>query len=482
MNKIYIKIEHTMAWDESSKDYFTFNDTDCHTCGKPKAECCCQDCNPCAKKERECCVPNIVADWDCIKVETDSEWVIHLSTRCNPQITSEDKSVTVKLDESWDVDVWDLSVKDMNNFVWACAADKHPSTLDEKIVWVSPITVTPVCSDNGQIEIGIDLSEIETDNNKVSVSNWCPEWYLKDVLIANSSYVDLQKQWCKYVLIDKNNQSHYYAKLVLRKAHIWWNIPKDSEWETEEWLWQKAPVYWMPVRSWTSDIEAPSSLRSWLEFYNWTNEDPRDWWIKITKKWLYQVWFTWSAEFNYWIHAFRIQMYRRPAAGQGQKKYTICESRYSGPLGWEPFTYWFWSIDLNYVRNVTLESGRTVDYVDRASYSKKLDFPLLSNKTEEEWIIHERPHSQSLWAIMDRVPVTANTIVELDVGDMIYIWMKASTTIQVPWEWWDYLDKLDSNSECRIWHRVLLWHDFNQSDNGWEAWFSFYANLIHPLV
>ena len=454
---------------------------ECQEAGECTWKCGCQsECNPCAEK-KECCVPNIVADWDCIDVVTDDKGVIHLSTRCNPNIISSDNSVDITVDRSWDIDVWDLKVTDNDNLVGACWNDKNPWTLDEKIVWVDAITVTPVCSNNGKIEIWIDESQLHYDNNKVAVASWCSSKYLSDALKVESKYIKAVQSWCSMILTDNESAPMYYAKLVLKKAHIWWNIDKDSVGVEEEWLWQKAPVDWMPVRAWFEDLEAPSSLRSWLEFYNWTNENPWNGWIKITKRWLYQVWFTWSAEFNYWIHAFRIQMYRRPARWQGQKKYTICESRYSGPLWFEPFTYWFWSIDLNYVRNVTLESGRTVDYVDKASYSKKLDFPLLSDKTEEEWIIQERPHSQSLWAVMDRVPVTANTIVELEVWDMIYIGMKASTTVWVWWEGWDFLDKLDPNSPCRIWHLVLLWHDENKSDNGWEAWFSFYTNLIHPF-
>ena len=485
-NKIYIKIEHTMAWDESSKDYFTFNDTDCHTCGKPKAECCCQDCNPCAKKERECCVPNIVPDWDCIKVETDSEWVIHLSTRCNPKITSEDKSVTVKLDESWDVDVWDLSVKDMNNFVWACAADKHPSTLDEKIVWVSPITVTPVCSDNGQIEIGIDLSDIETDNNKVAVDNWCREWYLYDVLKSSSSYVELQKQWCTYVLVDKENQSHYYAKLVLKNNHIVnvnsWN--NDFE---EKYLGEKSDISWNKVW-WEWTINVRSSLLSWLKFVNWTPWNPWLWKIAITRKWLYQVWFSWSAEFSYWVHAFRIQLYRDPEEGRDPETWesvarnTIVESRYSWPIWYQPWqniVWSWWDINFSYVSWVSTTTEGTVRNVSHNTYSKKLDYPLISDKTEVWGMIQQQVYSQSLWASFDRVTVTWNTIVELDVWDWIYVWLKVST--EVDHTWWEFLNKVTAD-RFKNWQLALLWVDAWQSDNGWEAWFSFYANLIHPLV
>lgn len=453
--------------------------SECQECGKPIAECSCQECSPCKQKERECCVPNIVADWDCITVETDSEWVIHLNTRCNPRIISRDNSVKVTLDDSWDIDIWNLEVEDSDHLVGACWNDKNPSTLDEKIVWVGPIIVTPVCSDNGRIEIGLDESQLSFDDKKVAIRNWCPSKYLSEALRVESQYIKMVENDCGLLITDNRDGNWlYYAKLVLAEDHIWWNITKDNNGVWEEWLGQKAPVKWMPVSSWFLDLTRPSSLRSWLQFLNWTNENPWNWWIKITKRWLYQVWFTWSCEFNYWIHAFRVQMYRIPGIDTS-KRYTITESRYSGPLWYEPFREWFWNIEFNYVRNVTLETGRTVDYVDRASYLKKLDFPLVSDKTEAEWITYDGARSQSLWAVMDRVPVTANTIVELDTNDLIYIWLKANTQVQVPWEWWDYLAKVDD--KYRWWHLALLWIDTNNSDNGWESWFSFYANLIHPF-
>lgn len=458
--------------------------SECQECGRPIADCSCQECNPCKQKERECCVPNIVADWDCITVETDSEWVIHLNTRCNPRIISRDGSVDVTLDDTWDVDVWNLQVEDSDRLVAACWNDQNPSTLDEKIVWVGPIIVTPVCSNNGRIEIGLDESQLSSDDKKVAIRSWCPSKYLSEALRVESQYIKMVENDCGLLITDNRDGNWlYYAKLVLAKDHIWWNIPADNNWIAEKYLWQKAPVEWMPVKSWFLDLYAPSSLRSWLGFYWWTNDNPWYWWIKITKRWLYQVWFTWSAEFNYWVHAFRVQLYRLPWTTlidwDSDTYYTICESRYSGPLWYEPFREWFWNINLNYVSNINLRDDDTVSSYSKSDYLKKLDFPLVSDKTEAEWIYRDWARSQSLWAVLDRVTVTGNTIVELDVNDCIRVWCKVNTQVQVAWEWWDYLAQVPA--KYRWWHFALLWIDTTASDNWWEAWFSFYANLIHPF-
>lgn len=454
--------------------------SECRECGKPIADCSCQECNPCKEKERECCVPNIVPDWDCIKVEIDSEWVIHLSTRCNPQIVSRNGSVDVTLDDSWDVDVWNLEVDDSDRLVAACWNDLHPSTLDEKIVWISPITVTPVCSNNGRIEIWLDKSKLSFDDKKVAVSNWCNWWYLSDVLKVSSKYVRAVQNWCEMVITDNDDGKLYYAKLVLAYDHILWNLECRKKPYWEEFLWQlNNDIQWRPVRQWSTEISAPTSLLNWLEFENWTPSDPWLWQIKITKKGLYQVWFTWSAEFSYWIHAFRVQMYRAPAKDR-KKRHTITESRYSGPLWYQPWqdvAWWFWNVWTTYVSNVSITEEGTVRNVTKSTYNKKFDFPLLSDMTEVEWLYHQPVYSQSLWIVMDRVTVTWNTIVELDVGDLVYIWLKISTDLDHTW--WDYLD--DVPWRFKQWHFALLWMYDTDSDNGWEAWFSFYANLIHPL-
>ena len=459
--KIYIKIEHNMTcwcWEHIE-------------CWCPE----CTQCNPCAEK-KECCVPNIVADWDCINVETDSDWVIHLSTRCNPIIKSTDGSVNVSLDESWDVDVWDLEVIDNDHLVGACWNDKHPSTLDEKLEWVDWITVTPVCSDNWKVQIGIDTSQIHFDNDMVSVERGCSPRYLNEAIVVNSKYIRKDVKNCQIVLSDNESPALYYAKLVLAYDHIrevWWGLV----WAWEEWLWQKAPVEWFPVAD-ASRHTVPVSMLSWLKFKDWTPSNPWLWQIEITKKWVYQVWFTWSAEFSYWIHAFRVQLYKVPNATS--KRHTIIESRYSGPLWYQPWqeiAWGIWNIDATYVSNVNLRDGGTVSSVNKNTLSKKIDFPLLSDKTEAEWLYQEQVYSQSLWAVMDRVTVSWNTIVELDVWDLLYVWLKVSTSIDhtgwdILWKVWD---------KFKTWHFALLGIVTEDSDNGNEAWFNFYANLIHSL-
>ena len=78
---------------------------------------------------------------------------------------------------------------------------------------------------------------------------------------------------------------------------------------------------------------------------------------------------------------------------------------------------------------------------------------------------------------MDRVTVSGNTIVELDVWDLLYVWLKVSTSIDhTGWDiLWKVWDRFKSG------HFALLGIVTEDSDNGNEAWFNFYANLIHSL-
>lgn len=469
-NIIYIKIEYNMTCNE------------CSECNEKYDWAVsivweCWGCSDCWKK-KECCTPNIVADWECITVTEDEDWVIHINTRCNPEIISSDWTVNVDVDRSWSVDVWDLSVKDSDKKVWACDADKNPWTLDQKLVWVNGITITPICSDNGKVQIWFDHSTIDCEDKKVAVAEWCTPDYLWNLIQVQSSRLEKSVNNCRVVIKDKEEPA-YYAKLVLADNHVT-TFPTwiaDERW-WEPFLWALSPAFWKPARQswWTIDVR--NSLLRWLKFVDWTASAPWKWWIEITKKWLYQVWFTWSAEFSYWVHAFRVQLYRSPAANHDAYN-TIVESRYSWPLGYEPWqaVAWEWgNIKFDYVSNVSWWGWDSVPSVTHSHYEKHIDYPLIWEKTEVEWQAWIG-YSASIWAILDRVTVTWNTIVECDVWDYLFVWLKVSTSITHSW---DMMKNIPA--QFLTGHFALLWADVESWDNWPEAWFSYYANLVHPIL
>ena len=469
--KIYIKIEHIMTcWCNECPECQEENEWkvsivwECWGCWE---ECC---------EKKECCVPNIVADWDCINVRTDDKGVIHLSTRCNPIITSSDNTVDVTLDDTWDVDVWDLKVDDKDHYVSACDTDENPWTLDEKIVWTNGITVTPLCA-QGKVQIGFDHSTIHCDDKKVAVSEWCTPDYLWNLIDVQSSRLEKSVNNCRVIIRDKE-ETAYYAKLVLAANHIL-TVPAWTVWFWESYMWANSAVSWKPARQSWGTVDVRNSLLNWLEFHNGTPANPWNGFIKITKRWLYQVWFTWSAEFSYWVHAFRVQLYRIPAVNP-QAYNTIVESRYSWPLGYEPWQaviQWAWDIKLDsYVTDVSVRSDDTVKQVYKSSYEKKIDYPLIWEKTEVEWQAWIW-YSASLWAVMDRVTVTWNTIVELDVWDIMWVWLKVSTSITHSW---DIMGSVPA--QFLTGHFAILGADVESWDNWPEAWFSYYANLVHPIL
>lgn len=397
----------------------------------------CWGCYDCAPK-KECCTPNIIW-WDCITVTEDDAWVITISTECNPEILSSDGTVTVTKTHD-DIDHWDLSVADSDHLVWACDADKTPSTLDQKLIWTDGITITPICSDNWKIQIWFDHSTINCIDNKVAADSWCNPWYLWDIISINSSLIQWGVNWCNYVITDKEQPS-YYAKIYL-KTTITESLPK-----------------------WAVGSFDFKSQSFWTDYVHWLTTS--DWFIWITKKWLYNVWFSWSLECWAWVHWIRIQLY----AWTWSNKRTIIESRYSWPVWLQPFEFpWY---DLNYVSDVRVywwaESSASAN-VSKKEF--KIDAPIITEKTDVQWVSWK---SASLWAYISRMPVWGSTIMELSPWDTIYLWAKLQTEIDYSW---DLLAKAGITS----WVFSLLARNDNEVNSWWECWLTIYADLIHPLV
>lgn len=436
-----------------------------------------EDCNTncCWKSCSDNCWINIQSTNDCLVVDTSECGVIKLTAECpKPTYVKAGDNVTVRdvvpPDDCY-IDWWDCwvdgwwEVSALDEKVKACSGDTTPGYLNQKLqewYWINIDEVGCDGDTNSKLRISIDESALPV----------CPS--IPDIeIIDNSNLINATANGHRITITDADMKA-YYAKLVLKENHII-SFPTGTldAW-VEKYLWALTPVEWMPTRESWWQLEARNSLRKNLEFFQGTDDDPWYWWIRITKKWLYQVGFSWSAEFSYWVHAFRVQLYKIPQ-GNFNKRNTIVESRYSWPLGYEPrqpVMWWAWNI--RYVSSVSWWSWESAPSVSYSEYH--IDYPLIGEKTEVEWQ-HGIWYSASLWAVMDRVTATGNTIVELDYWDVLCIWLKVNTTITHSWSMMANIPAAFLTG-----HFALLGIDQGESDNWWEAWFSFYANLIHPIL
>lgn len=416
----------------------------------------------CWKKCNDNCWINIQSTNDCLEVDTSECGVVKITSHCPPIVTAWD-NIKVDVEDCWQPNCslnYIVSAQCEDEKVKVCNWDSTSWYLKDKIQAWTWIKISSIGCDWSDSKLKISIDE--------NILPDCPE--PPDLIIHNqSSVINVSQTWWydHVVTITDKDSKPYYAKLVLADNHIW-TIPAWIVWDWEEYLWQRTAVSWKPVRSSWQSFDVRSSLRKNLEFFQWTDDDPGLWWIRITKKWLYQVWFTWSAEFSYGVHAFRVQLYKIPQ-WQASKKNTIVESRYSGPLGYEP-----WQPVLNGAWNIRYVSWITSNW-DPIYSEYHIDYPLVGEMTEVEWQAWTW-FSASLWAVMDRVTTTWNTIVELDVWDVLRVWIKVSSSIRHSW---DMLKNIPAN--FLTWHFALLWADVESWDNWPEAWFSFYANLIHPI-
>lgn len=391
----------------------------------------CNNCNPCNECEsscKECCNPNIQW-WGCVEVDVSEEGVIKISAPCPTEVTSDDWTVTVVQKEPHEgySRRFDLSVPDNDKKVWACEWDTNPWSLWEKLETEWAIKKSLVnCPWNWKVKLRIDEDELNIPNNQVAVSAWCTPWYLRDVLISNSKYVELvETSWCRLAIRDK--EWGIVCWKITMQDNVKWSVA---------WWWSDWTTYYIAWSEW-------QWLKRWVfavDFlYNMELAD-NDNGLKIAQDWIYEVWFRCSLEASFWIHAVRWWLYVLRKDGWYQ---VICESRFSGPVWVPPFELWHWQEWFN------------------ALY--------MNEWTETSWVNWQ---SASLWAVLDRMPCEWTTRVVLHKWDILFLGMKWQARTQyTSWETisWDAI----------WWEIAMLWAVGNQA---WDdIWAQIWADLRYYL-
>lgn len=417
---------------------------DADECSGPCWGCCSSKCN-------DNCGINIQSTNECLTVDTSECGVVKLTSHCPPIVTAWE-NVTVDVEDcnqEWCSLNYIVSAQCKDEKVKACPWDSTPWTLIDKIKWEWAIEIDTENCDWWDASLVISIDEDKLPK--------CPDF--PEIEIDNKSQLINATVWGadrhKIYITDKDNKV-YYIKLVLSEWHDW--------------------IENTMARDTTKSIALINNVATWDTVYN-RNLSVVNWRIKITKDWLYQVGFSWSAECWSWVHAFRVQLCS--TAQESSDNHTIIESRYSAPIWDQPFEVpnFPWA-KIHYVSWVSggWESGSaTASYSD---FNFKIDTPLWGPATDIEWTQREANwKSASLWSYVSRMPVWWSTIVELKKNDWLFINVKISSEVRYTW---DLLWKMDDYAP----HFALLCKNSVRSwwVNTWpECGLSFYANLIHPL-
>lgn len=395
-------------------------------------------CSPCwCSTRRDNPWINIQSTNECLSVDTSECGVVKLTSHCPPVVEAWD-NITVDVSEEDGHTVYTVNAEceDKRVKVQECGSAWY---LADKIVAWWGIDISNSCN---TMEISVDWDDMPD-----------PQLNIPEITVDTSAskYINATVWWPEGhdIIITDKWANAYYAKLTLNQSQLF----QAAGWQEGVQAWY---IQWFVSPSW--EFGAPSFNKN-------LTVDAASGIITVTKDWLYNIWFTGNVEINYWIHAFRIQMYR--VAPWSVK--TVLESRYSWPLWAEPFTdAWLKAWYFKYVSSVTWGGWESVPSV---SYDEiKIDYPLISDYTETE---RQEWKSQSLWIAVDRIPVCWNTIIELAAWDSIIMWVKLSTSIRSDWILHAY--------EWKAWHLHVLWLNSPDWDNWWENWFHFYVDLIHPL-
>lgn len=389
----------------------------------------CNPCDDCAPKCNECCNPNIVW-WECVDVDVSEEGVITISAPCPTEVTSDDWTigVTEKEPHEWYSKRFDLTVNKPDRLVAASWCDENPGTLNDKIIawhWIDKaITWCP----NGKLELAVDESELNIPNNKVAVDWSCSPDYLWNLFRSTSNLVEIVPSWCEMLLRDKSDPIVCW-KITMQDNVTWWvDWCTSCDWNVYYIAWSN----WSGLRNWNFNVDF---------LYNMETANNNNW-LKIKRRWIYEVWFRCSLEASFWIHAVRWWLYVLRA---NWGYYPILESRFSWPVWVEPSELWKWEEWFN------------------ALY--------MNEWTETSWVGWK---SASLWAVLDRMPCQDNTIIILEPWDILFLWMKWQARTLYEWdnlvrnEWWD-----------EWWEIAMLWAVGNQA---WvDIWAQIWANLKYSL-
>lgn len=256
----------------------------------------CWECDCTCNTNRTCSCPSITGSWQ-VDIDTSTEGVVDIFAPENNTVSSDDGSVNITETTNSEGSVnYDLSVECCDKYVWACANDPLPSTLDNKLFVSSPLTKTVSnCNTDGKVTIWINTSLLADE--KVKAQAWCTSWYLVDTIEA-WDWIRTYVSWCKLVIeAEPTNFVRPMAKLMLsadyevNKTH---GLVEDTESEG-----------WFIIPTTVEEDNNGSSMANRITFWTGTYLWQPTKYIQVNKSWFYEVGFKFNCDINYGVHALR---------------------------------------------------------------------------------------------------------------------------------------------------------------------------------
>lgn len=353
---------------------------------------CCEDqcCDKCKDPKLE------IKAWDCIEVDKSEEWVYTISSLSNTNVVSTDWSVHITKTGKCDK-TYDLSVDCDDRKVGVCDEDT-PWYLKDKVKWLSPIYVEPICNSNGVLQIGIDENKLNVKDEKVAVINWCTPKYLWDAIEINSAYIkgEVNPDTCTYIISDKDTSRKPIMVVRLVSTTIQqqvvdntWTLTTDFDYILADPSWASSSV--VIPSEFTMELSIGEAMWPWIE---WGLNSK--WFCVIPQDWIYRVSYWGTLEISSWIIAWRTYLYH-----SGSSDYIALESRSWGCM---------WNIP----------DAQNPDFW----------VPM--------WYTINNPWGQraSLWRYVPRQSFNKSWIVRCRKWDIFTLWVKVSTSLTDPY--YDY--------------------------------------------
>lgn len=377
----------------------------------------CWECDCTCNTNRTCSCPSITGSWQ-VDIDTSTEGVVDIFAPENNTVSSDDGSVNITETTNSEGSVnYDLSVECCDKYVWACANDPLPSTLDNKLFVSSPLTKTVSnCNTDGRVTIWINTALLADEKVKAQAN--CPAWYLVDTIDA-WEWIRTYISGCKLVIeTEPTNFVKPMAKL---------SLSADAEVVRTHDLVDDTEHSWYFVLPLSVEYDNNgNSIANWISFITITKLWISTKAIQINKDWFYRVSFKYNCDINYWVHALRWCVFSTDPA-----KVIVLDDKDQ----WE--SYWF-----------AISQNATIDASTDIAYSKQLSFHKSDITYLTAWTI------LFLWGRMDPYVINGN-----------WAWKDWWIRVKRAWlawwniQWWGDIE----NSEA--WCTMLVERDTDI--NGW---------------
>lgn len=367
-------------------------------------------CNSCKSASTECNLPNII--WsECINIDTTDPDNIVISTECNPEVVSNDNSIAVNVSTMADWHkVYDISKECCDKFVWACATDPNPGSLEDKLEVQSPLQIDTINCNTVRLSLDLEAirNSIDTDTDElVKRDSNCDAVYGRELFTAGDCFKITDNGCSGTIEYDCDVDACSPCAKQFAKIRLTDSILIDQPLQAQTFYLFLGGDQWFSVGDWPFPVSGnitgtytslaatfSEEMQYWVQVLNNTLWAPVG--FQICRDWVYDLKMRGTIEINWGVNAFRANTFYIPSGTT--TIIPLLEERASWPgVEWATAAW-----DFNPPTNSNLHTNGGAGNYDPAA---------------------------GLWQYQERHSLNDSDIFRFKAGDIIFFWVKIDTVI-----------------------------------------------------